>query len=94
MAVVSAKSAMRKTSAETGMRNANHIPPQKPGRLWNSTARARLIVPGVPGALIQRKTGSTDSVSESSYEISCAEARTPPRKGYLELEAQPARIRE
>jgi hypothetical protein len=44
--------------------------------------------------LTQRKTGSTESVIESSYEMSWAEARTPPRKGYFEFEAQPARMSE
>ena len=32
-------------------------------------------------------------VMDSSYEISCADARTPPRNGYFELEAQPAKIK-
>src|ERR1700712_681291 len=58
---VSAKSDTRKTAADSGMSMTNQVPPQKPGRLWNSTTFARLIVPGVPGALIQRKTGTTES---------------------------------
>ena len=91
---VSAKSEIRKIAADSGIRKINQVPPQKPGRLWNSTTFARLIVPGVPGALIQRNTGTTESVIESSYEISCAEARTLPRNGYFELEAQPARMSE
>src|ERR1035438_1837877 len=56
---VSANRATAKTRAETGMVNRNHAPPQNPGRLWNSTTRARLSVPAVPGSLTQRNTGST-----------------------------------
>ena len=36
-------------------------------------------------------TGMIERPSEISYEIICALLRTPPRKGYLEFEAQPAR---
>src|SRR5687767_4304382 len=92
--LVSAKRETRKINADTGMRKMNHMPPQNPGRLWYSTTRPRLMLPSVSGALIHRKTGMTDSAIDSSYEISCAEARTPPRKGYFEFEAQPARISE
>ncbi|OQB83326.1 MAG: hypothetical protein BWX86_02884 [Verrucomicrobia bacterium ADurb.Bin122] len=72
----------------------NQVPLQKPVPLCNSTTRTRLIEASWPGALIQSSTGTTESVSESSYEMSCAEARTLPRNGYFELEAQPARITE
>src|SRR5580658_7463918 len=87
--LVSANRATAKMSAETGIVNRNHEPPQNPARLWNSTTRARLSEPDEPGSFTQRNTGSTESVIESSYEISCAEARMPPRNGYFELEAQP-----
>src|SRR5580658_428643 len=90
--LVSAKSATAKIRAETGIVRMNQAPPQNPGRLWNSTTRANPSVPGIPGAFTQRNTGRTDRVIDSSYEISCAEARTPPRNGYFEFEAQPARI--
>src|ERR1035438_1882887 len=63
---VSANRATAKTRAETGMVNRNHAPPQNPGRLWNSTTRARLSGPAVPGSLTQRNTGSTASTMESS----------------------------
>src|SRR5271165_1645327 len=91
---VSAKTATAKMSAETGIVNRNHEPPQNPGRLWNSTTRASPSEPDDPGSFTQRKTGRTASIIESSYEMSCAEARTPPRKGYLELDAHPARMSE
>src|SRR5271165_2138457 len=83
--LVSAKTATAKMSAETGIVNRNHEPPQNPGRLWNSTTRASPSEPDDPGSFTQRKTGRTATIIESSYEMSCAEARTPPRKGYLEL---------
>jgi hypothetical protein len=35
-----------------------------------------------------------ESVIDSSYEISCADARILPRNGYFEFDAQPARITE
>ena len=37
------------------------------------------------------KTGITERPSASSYEIICELERMPPRKGYFEFEAQPAR---
>ena len=52
--------------AETGIRKMNHMPPQKPGWLWNSTTRANPSEASMPGALIQRKTGSTERVIDSS----------------------------
>jgi len=63
---VSAKSETRKMKAESGMRNTNHMPPRKSVPLWNRTTSARLSEPAVPGALIHRKTGRTESVIESS----------------------------
>src|ERR1017187_1578160 len=90
----SAKRAIMKISAETGIVKRNHVPPQNPARLWNSTTRARLSEPEEPGSFTQRKTGSTESVIESSYEISCAEARMPPRKGSFKFDPQPARMSE
>ena len=91
---VSAKRATRKMKADKGIRKRYHMPPRKPGSLWVCTTSNRLRVPLPPGALTQRKTGSTDSVIDSSYEISWAEARTLPRKGNFELEAQPAMMIE
>ena len=35
-------------------------------------------------------TGMIESPSEISYEIICDDERTPPRKGYLEFDDQPA----
>src|SRR5687767_729593 len=83
--LVSANNEVRKMKADTGMMNPNQTPPQLAAvnpcqsPLWNSITRANPIEASIPGAFTQRNTGTTDSVIESSYEISCAEARTPPR---------------
>src|SRR5690606_32322375 len=92
--LVSAKSATRKTNADTGMRKMYHMPPQKPGWLCDCTTSKSPSVPSLPGAFTHRNTGSTDNAIESSYEMSCADARTPPRNGYFEFDAQPARMSE
>ena len=58
--LVSAKSATRKTIADSGIQRPNHAP------FWAETTSNRLSVPLPPGALTQRNTGSTESVIESS----------------------------
>ena len=39
---------------------------------------------------MMRSTGTSERPIESSYEIICAEERTPPKNGYFEFEDHPA----
>ena len=74
---VSAIPASTKTTKPTNCGTTNHM------CAWARPISARLNVPVI------RITPTSEIPCASSYEIICAEERSPPRSGYLLFDAQP-----
>src|SRR6185503_224300 len=75
--LVSANPETRKTKNERKSGSTNQRP-----ACWNATIREKLTSP------VRRSTGIRLNPSATSYDTSCALARSPPRRLYLLLEAQ------
>src|SRR5438034_4845129 len=80
--LVSARPPMKKITNATGWTNANHI-----RRLY-----CALTMPTMLSVPATRMTLTSVSVTATSYEISCADARRLASSGYLLFDDQPARM--